>query len=793
MSSSIQYNPIPPRVWSRVQNPCSVIAYKNGDPGANSDFGRANYERQMLLKGNILQYKKNSSSLTKKQRYTQIAKGMWTNRTKTWATQSDTYTNPNMTSLLRVNSSVLDPSNNTFSRPPNPFGCPTTEIQDGGNLVCNTIVDPCTQEVIKRTKSQQLCNPTTDSDVPGQIQPLCWNDGTQTWYPRQRYIMPTSGDKWPVNYKELVSALKPAAAVLILDSINNDSVTLSWTVINNICIPITSFFIYDNGVLVQVVPYPLLTTTIYNLNNCINNIFYVTSVSNKTESEPSNTVEAYINIPYGPTITSIVSTCDGGITITWESPLNPCYPVDFYTIYQDNIPTGHVSSPYHITLLTNCKSYSFYVTATFISNIESFPSNIATTDQDPCPPIITANDTGSNQVTITWTPPITMCNIISYTIFQTGYSSATYTNVISPYIINGLTNGQTYNFCAISVGLNNNSINSNSESVILNIPNTPIITLVSTCYKQANISWTEPPGQIISYYTIYQTGYSIQTITPVTTPYIVTGLVNGQNYNFTVSATNTYGIESAKSTIYPLSMPLTSSYFTGGSGSISGSNYIITFTNSGTLNYSCAGVIVNCSLLLVGGGGGGAGGSFIPSYDGGGGGGGGFIYNSAYSFSTTSNNIIVGNGGGGALFNNKGTNGGNSSFQSIIIGGGGGGGLTGTTPNSEGGNGNGNGGNGSKTYYGGPGDPGENSSLIPYSGGGGGGSNYGSIILYIGGGGYAGSNGIGGGGGSTTSPTQNGENSTTIGGGGGGGGNMEYSAGAGGAGYKGIVKITIPN
>jgi len=291
-SFSVQYNPVPPRVWSRVQNPCSVIAYKNGDTGANSDFARADYERQMLLKGNILQYKKNSSNLTKKQRYTQIAKGMWTNRTKTWATQSDTYTNPNMTSLLRVNYTILDPSNNTFSSRSNPFGCPTTEIQDGGNLVCNVVVNPCTQEVVKRTKSQQLCNPTSDSDVPGQIQLLCWNDGTQTWYPRQRYIMPTSGTSWPEGYKGFVSALKPAAPVLTIDSISNNYVTLSWTVINNDCIPISSFNIYDNGVLIQVVLYPSLTATVYNLFNSTNNVFYVTSVSNTTESEPSNDVQS---------------------------------------------------------------------------------------------------------------------------------------------------------------------------------------------------------------------------------------------------------------------------------------------------------------------------------------------------------------------------------------------------------------------------------------------------------------------------------------------------------------------
>ena len=283
--SSIQYNPNPPRVWSRVQNRCSTDTYNS-----NINYAKNVYENQMLLKGNILQYKKNSSNLTKNQRYTQIAKGMWTNRTKTWATQSDTYTNPNMTSLLRVNYSILDPSNNTFSRPPNPFGCPTTTIQDGGNLVCNVVVDPCTQEVINRTKSQQLCNPTTGSDVPGQIQNLCWNDGTQTWYPRQRYIMQTSGDKWPINYKALVSAITFIGPVLSVDNIGYGLlVPLSWTFLDSTCMPITSFNIYQNDTLIQNVP---VSQTSITINETIigSFSFYVTSLSNNIESEKSNIV-----------------------------------------------------------------------------------------------------------------------------------------------------------------------------------------------------------------------------------------------------------------------------------------------------------------------------------------------------------------------------------------------------------------------------------------------------------------------------------------------------------------------
>lgn len=290
MSSAIQYNPNPARVWSRVQNPCSVFNYKDDDPNASSNFARADYERRMLLKGNILQYKKNSSNLTKNQRYTQIAKKMWTNK-KTWATQSDTYSNPNTCSLLRVNYNILDPSNNSFSSRSNPYGCPTNETQDGGTLVCNTIVNPCTQEVIKKTVSQKICNPTTDSNVPGPIQALCWNDGTQTWYPRQRYIMSSSGTKWPVGYKGLVSALAFVGPVLSVESMTCGDLdfSLSWIFLNSICAPITSFNIYQNGVLILNVPVSQTSVTIQG-NPPGTYIFYVTSLSNTTESEKSNVV-----------------------------------------------------------------------------------------------------------------------------------------------------------------------------------------------------------------------------------------------------------------------------------------------------------------------------------------------------------------------------------------------------------------------------------------------------------------------------------------------------------------------
>ena len=202
MSCFNNYLPQPPRDWYRVQNTCIELTLSEANQLA------------MLNKGNVLQYNANSSNLTKAQKYSKIAKGQWVNRNTTWATQSTRgYTNPNTKNLKRTGNVVNIAINSTtgaiIGPTSEPLTCPTTEkilpaetivIQDGGVLICSVQENVCTGET-KSTISQQLCNPTTDSNVPGPIQELCWNDGTQTWFPRQRYIMTNSGNKFPYNYK----------------------------------------------------------------------------------------------------------------------------------------------------------------------------------------------------------------------------------------------------------------------------------------------------------------------------------------------------------------------------------------------------------------------------------------------------------------------------------------------------------------------------------------------------------------------------------------------------------------
>jgi hypothetical protein len=268
--------PNPPRVWSRVQGYCSTLPVATIPPSEAGVIA-------MASKGNVLQYKNNSSNITKQQRYSQIAKGQWTNRNTTWASQTITTTMPNTLSLKRVNYKTIyldngasanglpitcptpveptipnalptnpnlintsiqlsdsqlginpyinrcpiyvtppgppiyiipDPSPEVPKKPIEPIIIPVLPvinppaklparvvIPDGGNLICNISENICTGEVYSYTKANDNCNPSSASDVPGPIIPLCYNNGLPTYYPRRRYIMTNSGDKFPVGYK----------------------------------------------------------------------------------------------------------------------------------------------------------------------------------------------------------------------------------------------------------------------------------------------------------------------------------------------------------------------------------------------------------------------------------------------------------------------------------------------------------------------------------------------------------------------------------------------------------------
>jgi hypothetical protein len=192
------YNPIPPRVWHRVTNICPVNPYLNTELAKTYDD-----VLRMEYKANILKNKDNSSNYTKNQRYSKIVQGKWQNRTKSFASQTTTYTNPNPGLFERNN--VTKYISVPISE--NPNHCFNTNnsssIPDGGYLVGNKRVNQCTGVTIQET-TYPLCFPTSCSDVPStsEVKVLCYNNtNPQLNYTRKRYTMNTSFNKWPQNYK----------------------------------------------------------------------------------------------------------------------------------------------------------------------------------------------------------------------------------------------------------------------------------------------------------------------------------------------------------------------------------------------------------------------------------------------------------------------------------------------------------------------------------------------------------------------------------------------------------------
>jgi len=237
-----QNPPNPTREWQRVENRC-VTDNTTIEPKQALVLG-------MQYKGNILQYKKNSSMLTKNQQYSLIGQGKWLLRKKTYATQSATYTNPNTNSLYRPNKTNIDVNNGNLPTTQPPSSCkqaviplasdlpevlsnitgnpvlppvppvviPTNQliaglaglpsgssllsnvIANGGSLQCNIQENPCTGKIIKYIQESQ-CYSVSCSDIPqGSLNYLCYVP-KQLYYPRQKTTMNTSDSKWPYGSK----------------------------------------------------------------------------------------------------------------------------------------------------------------------------------------------------------------------------------------------------------------------------------------------------------------------------------------------------------------------------------------------------------------------------------------------------------------------------------------------------------------------------------------------------------------------------------------------------------------
>ena len=144
------YNPNPTRLWSRFENVCYCAPSPSSS--CSTDYDKLDERR----KAEILKYKANSSNITKKQQYANAASNRWlTGRKRCWATQTDSFTNPNTSSLQRV----------------------------GDVLICNY--------------NNVSCSLTSDSNVPGKVRTLCYNPSVPLYNYKVTRTYKSGGTKWP--------------------------------------------------------------------------------------------------------------------------------------------------------------------------------------------------------------------------------------------------------------------------------------------------------------------------------------------------------------------------------------------------------------------------------------------------------------------------------------------------------------------------------------------------------------------------------------------------------------------
>jgi len=301
------------------------------------------------------------------------------------------------------------------------------------------------------------------------------------------------------------------------------------------------------------------TAVITGLTDGSNYTFTVkaNNLAGESTGTVSNEVIPY-TVPNAPTITATPG--NGLVDLSWNEPNNNGRDISSYIIQTStdlsnwlNSSTNASTRFIRISNLSNGIIYYFRVYARNLAG-DGSSSNVVTEIPFTVPsaPIITAT-AGNGLIDLSWNEPNNNGRNISSYIIQTS-TNLTYwidssTNVSQRFIrISDLSNGTLYYFRVYAINIAGNGLLSNNIlAKPFTIPDSPINVLsdISGISAQANVRWTAPinnGGSIITGYTIISNpGGKLTTVTGSIRSAIVTGLINGTPYTFTVVATNIVG------------------------------------------------------------------------------------------------------------------------------------------------------------------------------------------------------------------------------------------------------------
>ena len=316
------------------------------------------------------------------------------------------------------------------------------------------------------------------------------------------------------------------------------------------------------------------SATVTGLTNGTGYLFRIRAVNGIGTSTSSPASASVTPIAVAATPTNVVGNFGNAqAVISWTAPAtNNGSAITDYTIqYSSNggaswstfAHTASAATSATVTGLTNGTSYTFKVAAVNGVGTSAYSSVSSAIIPATLPATISSAPTaqaGDQAVTVSWTAPAANgCAISDYEVQVTTDNGATYSNFIhSPsnatsQTVTGLANGTSYRFRVAAANCAGTATYSSlSAAVVPNpVPSQTAGLTVSTNGQsnQLVLNWTAPNnnGSAITDYLIqYSTdgGQTWQTFSDgvsSSTSATLTGLTNGANYSFKVSAISAIG------------------------------------------------------------------------------------------------------------------------------------------------------------------------------------------------------------------------------------------------------------
>lgn len=264
-------------------------------------------------------------------------------------------------------------------------------------------------------------------------------------------------------------------------------------------------------------------------------------------------------------------------TVTFTAPeINGGSPITGYTVTSS--PAGGIDSnagslqlSHVMTGLTNGVNYTFTVAAAnkIGSGIASAASNAVTPFTLPGAPLAPTATPANAQATVSFSAPLSNggAAISGYTVssIPAGGVDSNAGGTGLSHLVTGLTNGVAYKFTVAATNIaGTGPISAASNSVVpRTVPGAPLIGTATAGNLQASVVFAAPAsngGSAITGYTVTSTpGGGIDSNAGSTgLSHVVTGLIAGVPYTFTVTASNAAGTgapSGISNTVVPTSAP----------------------------------------------------------------------------------------------------------------------------------------------------------------------------------------------------------------------------------------------